>query len=390
MSALKCNNSRYRIKLACNLEQLRKLKIDWLDLEHRSRHDNTFFQSFSWCENWASAYLNEDTDKSIRIFSVWSDDSLIFLLPLFSHSRVAGANEYGFLSQPAGEYGNVLCDPDHNPAELFQICLDAIIQSGDSHILRLEKITRSQAWIFEQKEITRPVVTDCAHILDLSQFGSWNDYQQSLPNKSNKRIRKKQRLLAASSKLHSRIVPANSSAYKSAVMQMLVWKDIRLRARGIMSASIGTQQFSELLRDYPADLADSNYSLFCHLLCVDDIPVAGQIVLRQGACLYSYFTAFDPTVAEFSPGRLELHLLIKWMIENGYKRFDFLGHPEDYKIRASNSSNELVNIELPLNLKGRIVATSNISKLKPAIKGAFYALPRPLRQKITARLPGHS
>lgn len=81
------------------------------------------------------------------------------------------------------------------------------------------------------------------------------------------------------------------------------------------------------------------------LVTGDDRLVAASIGFEDADAYYLYNSAYDPAVAEVSPGIVLLHRLIRRVGESGRSRFDFLKGTEDYKRRLGAEPRPLFLVE---------------------------------------------
>ena len=113
-------------------------------------------------------------------------------------------------------------------------------------------------------------------------------------------------------------------------------------------------------------------------------PVAAQIMLKRGHALIGYFAAFDPDYAAYSPGRLEMHRLVEWMIGNGITEYDFLGNAESYKESITNASVDLWSVKRPLTIAGAMAMKTMLCDARALAKESFYRLPVSGRRNLIA------
>jgi CelD/BcsL family acetyltransferase involved in cellulose biosynthesis len=73
-------------------------------------------------------------------------------------------------------------------------------------------------------------------------------------------------------------------------------------------------------------------------------------------------------------------MTVCWLIEQGVKTYDLLGHPADYKESWSNRTLELQTYALPATLAGRTYAGFWTARLRPGLKRVYQSLPHQLRR----------
>lgn len=80
--------------------------------------------------------------------------------------------------------------------------------------------------------------------------------------------------------------------------------------------------------------------LYFALLERDERLIAYQMGFRCGSKLWDYMTAYDPSFARSSPGKVLLPYIWDYGYSHGYDEFDFLSGEEPYKMRWSTGCRE--------------------------------------------------
>jgi CelD/BcsL family acetyltransferase involved in cellulose biosynthesis len=119
------------------------------------------------------------------------------------------------------------------------------------------------------------------------------------------------------------------------------------------------------------------------VLSAGDRVVAIEIGFLQNRHYYGHLGTFDWEFADCSPGKVQIELTIRWLIDHGVRSYDFLANATEYKRSWSNRSEPLKSFAVPFSFKGRIYAEAWLPNLKPTIKRAYYAMPAWVRRLVT-------
>jgi CelD/BcsL family acetyltransferase involved in cellulose biosynthesis len=104
------------------------------------------------------------------------------------------------------------------------------------------------------------------------------------------------------------------------------WK--RHRGTAILSDS----RTAQLYREFARQAAGKGW-LRLHLLELDGTPIAGDLGCSFAGGSFLLKTGFDERYARLSPGLLLRAEALRAAIEDGCRSYDFLGGPDDWKLR---------------------------------------------------------
>ncbi len=103
---------------------------------------------------------------------------------------------------------------------------------------------------------------------------------------------------------------------------------------------------------------------------IDGVPAAVALSFSRGDSIYAYQCGYDPQFSEMKPGWLLNQFQLRYAIENGYRRFDFLRGNEAYKSRLGAEPVQLERLRItnrsPLATWHRIVWNTK-NGLKPYV-----------------------
>jgi CelD/BcsL family acetyltransferase involved in cellulose biosynthesis len=97
------------------------------------------------------------------------------------------------------------------------------------------------------------------------------------------------------------------------------------------------RRFADFRRDVVGEMARQNRILLA-LLFVDGTPVSGQLCFRYRQTCYAYNLCHDPSFSKQSVGTVLQWEVLKYLIQQGYREYDFLRGAEAYKYRWGASS----------------------------------------------------
>ncbi|MBX3422410.1 MAG: GNAT family N-acetyltransferase [Pirellulaceae bacterium] len=149
--------------------------------------------------------------------------------------------------------------------------------------------------------------------------------------------------------------------------ELIRWKRIQYRRTGMLDV-LGVPAVRDLLR-HLLEQASERFGGVMAALSVAGQPIAIHYGLRDNRVMASWFHAYDPTYAAFSPGRIVMHKLIEDATAYGIERIDLGQGDERYKASLSNGSltvgegivcqKKLDQMLLSAWIRAREVASSN-------------------------------
>ena len=154
---------------------------------------------------------------------------------------------------------------------------------------------------------------------------SWDAYLQDLSGKQRHEIRRKFRRLNESSRVDFHLAE-DRSAIKNAVN---VFLDLFKKNRSDKAAFM-TDRMTDFFRSL-ADAMEASQMLRLFLLKLDNVYAAAVFGIDDGSTLSLYNNSYDNQFQSLSVGVISKALTIKYAIENGRKRYDFLKGAESYK-----------------------------------------------------------
>lgn len=363
----------FTTRFATGREQIEAIRPAWLALERRCPRRDITFQRYGWCKHWMRVYGAKQSRDVAVIASVWRDDEMVALLPLQTGRNRIGLRKAWPLGHPQGQYSAILADASIHPARALQLILAAMHEKPMVDLASFEHVPADIG------SGQGGVEAEHSFLLELSPFADFAEYEASLSRNQRKGLKRKLKKLEERGETGFRIAAAGDPGYDSLCRDMFEWKSHTLAASGRIGSNIVCDRFQRFITGLPEAARDGLEPL-CHVMTVDERPVAAQLMFREDKTLIGYFSAYDPGFAAFSPGRLEMHRLVEWMLDNDIARYDFLANSEEYKRTIANREVPLYRLQVPLTLRGRMLAGVSSRPLRRYIKKSLELLPRRGRQ----------
>ena len=181
------------ITLISSVRSLRVLAEKWRELERNSLNPISVFQSFDWVLAWCETYEELAPEIELHIIAGYDEDRLVFLWPLMKYKR-SGFRVLSWLTEPFGQYGDVLCARGHCPRQWMESSLKFLRRMNGVDIMRLRHVRMdSHLASFGSGLFSDAKSAERAPFLDLTKFNSEDEYEQrytSTQRKRRKKIRK--------------------------------------------------------------------------------------------------------------------------------------------------------------------------------------------------------
>jgi CelD/BcsL family acetyltransferase involved in cellulose biosynthesis len=90
----------------------------------------------------------------------------------------------------------------------------------------------------------------------------------------------------------------------------------------------------------------------------------------------------NPQFDAYSPGRLQLGMVIEACKDCGYDVLELMAPASDYKLTWSERTRRLQVLSLPFTTKGYVVLSVVGDRLIPATRRVLHLLPRAFRKRL--------
>ena len=172
---------------------------------------------------------------------------------------------------------------------------------------------------------------------------SWDEYLQALNAKQRHEIRRKFRRLYESSPVDFHLVEDRIAEKGAMNIFLELFKKNRPDKAAFMTDRMITY-FQSL-----ADALEESHMLRLFLLKLGDVYAAAVFGIDDGSTLYLYNNSYDHQFSSLSVGVLSKALTIKYAIQTGRNRYDFLKGAESYKHHMGGKPVALYRCQIDLN-----------------------------------------
>ncbi len=379
--ATSLDGHEYKFECLTSTRQMAAIEKDWKQLEQTCAQPYIYFQSFDWCYTWCVEMEKSTPEVSplnIRVFTLWRDGKLVFIMPMMITGSAPGIRCLTFLSEPHGQYGNAICEREKLPPEIGPQIWKQLKSTPDVDVITINQFPSSSylaTLVGDEGDAENAV--KYASVLDLDSFESWEDYQASLPSKTRKSRRKVRTKMEKKGPVTFEVHYGGTDEYAKYVALALEFKQVWLHETG-RRAAVLSQDFTKrylcgLSGHPPRDNAHA-YGAVLTALMVDGKPAGLEIGFCLEGHYYSYLGAFDWQIRNLSPGKLQMEMTQEWAKSAGIKKFDLLGDPAGYKSDWVSSEIQLESRSISLGMRGYMYSALWKAKLRPAIRKTFNAM----------------
>jgi CelD/BcsL family acetyltransferase involved in cellulose biosynthesis len=360
------------LSVVTTIQGLRDLEHKWRDLEANTPNNSCVFQSFDWVMAWTETYITPDGGDSLHIIAGYDNDDLVFLWPLM-RSRSLGLAVLTWLTEPFGQYGDVMCRRGHSPKLWVESAVTFINRLKDVDILRLRHV-RSDSQI---SSCAAQLFVDAhnpegAPFLDLSLFPNDDAYEaryNSVQRRRRKKIRKGLEDMGTVAFSQLPIGTLSDAAIKQAIDEKNKW----LAERGRINRILGCPSHLTFLKNLSRRRNGSVEVVVTELKSGEN-PVSWEISFRHKDTHFGYITSHVNSLTDRSPGRLHMDLSQRACLADGIKIFDLMVPNDTHKESWSSGEVAVADYYLPLSLSGRVVGWGYIRTLRPLLRAAYYKM----------------
>lgn len=370
-----------RISCLNSLDEMQSLQSQWEELENRAAASFQYFQTYQWCVDWCRTYLAADEGKrrpTPMIYVLFVGGKLAMVWPLVIQRQSSGIRLLTMLSDPLGQYANILADPDLVDDDLGRQVWNTVRATPNIDAIQLLRFPTGSfiADILGEDGYEEKAVQE-AHYFDFSAFDAWEEVHASLKRSARKNRNNRRNKLAQFGPLGYEWALGGSQRYAELVGLALEMKKVWLSEKGLHSSALSDDlafRFLSSLRGQEARNGMPPQGATAHVLTVGDVPVGIEIGMILGRHYYSYLGAFDWQWRNCSPGVVQMERTQQWALENQVEKFDLLGDPAAYKSHWSNAVQPLKSVIVPTSMRGFIYAAVWRARLRPALKKLANAI----------------
>jgi CelD/BcsL family acetyltransferase involved in cellulose biosynthesis len=350
------------------------LSDQWQSLEQNSAVTPTIFQSFAWIKNWSDHYAQPDCQNEIHVVAGFIKNTLVFVLPLMKSCHM-GVSTLNWVTDPLGQYGDVLCAKDQSITKWMSASLRFISRLKDIDIIRLRHVREnSNIESFASHHFHDAKLHEQAPYLDLTPFKSDADYDaryNSQQRKRRKKIRAKLEEMGVVEFKTLKPGSANDQAMTEAIREKNEW----LSERGRFNRVMGCPRHVQFLKSLSRSTAD-DFEFVTTELSAGGKPVSWEIGFNYKGTHFAYITSHVNALTDLSPGRLHMDLSQRLALSSGQERFDLMVPNDNHKESWCSAKVDTKDYFYATTWRGQIYGHAYLSALRPAIRNTYYKLPQ--------------
>jgi CelD/BcsL family acetyltransferase involved in cellulose biosynthesis len=339
------------------------------------------FMLRGWILPWWRHY---GAEYELEVHVARRDGQLVGALPLCADRRFH-VRRLRFLG--GAVLGDILLSPGESPST-GRALLEQVRRRGKHDMLHAYGIVGKS--VLEQsarEEDLRLIEREEAPVLD--SRGSWQEtYRAKVSAKSRNTQKRRRRQLAELGRLQTRI--AGTSEEIGAALDD-AFRLHRLRWAGRPDGSdFASARGSRFQRDALLALARDGIPKIA-LLELDDRAIAFHAYFLLAGRMYVHHLAFDPALAQFSPGVLNTLDAVEAAIGEGATRIEFLGGAERYKRQLADRFEPLyLGLGMPATRRGEVavfataaaIAARKRLKRSQRMRRFYFDTLAPVRRRV--------
>lgn len=362
------------ITLITSPAHLDALSDQWQLLEQNSFVTPSIFQSFAWIKSWSDHYAQPDCQHEIHIVAGFIKNKLVFVLPLMKSCHL-GVSTLNWVTDPLGQYGDVLCDKNQNLTKWMSASLRFIGRLKGIDIIRLRHVRQNSAIeSFAAKHFTDAKLHEQAPYLDLTPFKSDADYDARYNSQQRKRRKKIRTKLEEMGAVEFKTLPVGSIS-DNAIAEAIREKNEWLSERGRFNRVMGCPQHVRFLKSLSRNTAD-DFEFVTTELTAGGKPVSWEIGFNYKGTHFAYITSHVNSLTDLSPGRLHMDLSQRLALSSGQERFDLMVPNDHHKESWCSAKIDTKDYFYATSWRGKFYGHFYLSTLRPAIRNAYYKLPQ--------------
>lgn len=362
------------ITLITSPSHLGALSDQWQTLEQNCSVTPSVFQSFAWIKSWSDHYAQPDCQHEIHIVAGFIKNQLVFVLPLMKSCHL-GVSTLNWVTDPLGQYGDVLCDKDQSLTKWMSASLRFIGRLTGIDIIRLRHVRQNSAIeSFAAKHFTDAKLHEQAPYLDLTPFKSDTDYDARYNSQQRKRRKKIRTKLEEMGAVEFKTLPIgsiNDHAMAEAIREKNEW----LSERGRFNRVMGCPQHVRFLKSLSRSTSD-DFEFVTTELSAGGKPVSWEIGFNYKGTHFAYITSHVNSLTDLSLGRLHMDMSQRLALSSGQEHFDLMVPNDHHKESWCSAKIDTKDYFYATSLRGKIYGHFYLSTVRPAIRNTYYKLPQ--------------
>ena len=382
-----------QLSLYCHdkLTEITALKHEWVALEAKSRDGFDYFQTYDWCVGWCNKFISGDKSETApnpRVYVLRIDDQVAMIWPLMKVQARSGLAFLESLTEPLGQYANVLYD-----RELVDFGTGRWVWKNIKACCGVDAVSLNH---YPENSFVADVIGNegvdetiqyVSSIFDFSMIDRWEDYIASLNKNQRKQRGRRVRKLEALGDLRFEVYFKESDEFRELVEQAIEMKRLWLIETNRHSQTLFEDTSKSFLSNLGGDsTVQSGEGPVVQVMKLDGKPIAIEIGMLRNRHYYSYLGAIDMEYASYSPGKVQMEMSQKWAYDYGIRMFDFLSDPSDYKKSWTNMQVAMFTRYFPVTHRGRIYCMVWKAQLKPFLRNLYQRSNPKLRKQVNKLL----
>ncbi|WP_322517137.1 GNAT family N-acetyltransferase [Rhodopseudomonas palustris] len=317
----------------------------------------TPFQSPNWLAPWLRVLApSADVEPLLITVRDSSRGEIAMLLPLVLR-RFCGLTLVEFADLSVSDYGFPLLGPaapttPAAAAEAFEAAIAAMPPVDVIRLCNLPRAVNGRANPLAMLPGTSPGSVRNAAALP----ASWDDYLASRPRKFRKALRQHHRAFDAVGGATARMITDDVEA--SRLLDRLDrFQRARIATRGKRYV-LDQPAYSNFYREVFERGVAQRFAMLSVLESGGTIVALAYSLLHQQSCTTVRLAHLGEQWSRCSPGIVLASEIIRWLIENGVRRFDLGAGGYDYKQRLGCEPEQLLALEKAMSIKGRMALSA--------------------------------
>lgn len=351
---------------------LREMEHKWRALEAQCQRHTSVFQSFDWVMAWADTYIGHKPGTTLHILAGYDKDELVFVWPLM-RSRRMGFSILTWLTDPFGQYGDVLCRKGESSKRWIESAVTFLKRFKDVDILRLRHV-RADSHLAEHAAtlLVDARMPEGAPCLELSRYADETAYDARYTSVQRKRRKKIRKALEDMGPVtFTRLPPGIIADY--AVQQAISEKNAWLSERGRINRVLRCPGHIDFLKKLSRRMGGAVEVVVTEMKAGDK-PVSWEVGFRHKDTHFGYITSHVNALTDLSPGRLHMDMSQRACLNDGIKTFDLMVPNDAHKESWSSNVVATNDYFLPLSSAGTLLGHGYIRWLRPVVRNVYYSL----------------
>jgi CelD/BcsL family acetyltransferase involved in cellulose biosynthesis len=362
-----------RLSLVTTFSSLSALEPQWRALQQCDNSHASIFQSFEWVSSWVSTYAADSETIELCIVAGHVGTRLAFVLPVMK-LRQAGIGIVKWLSEPFGQYGDILLAEGENAERWMAAALRMLADVKGVDVIRLRHVredAKSHAAL--KRLMTDARADDGAPVLDLTAYPDEAAYDARYTQQQRKRRKKIRKSLEALGPLEFKILeagPDSDRAIVDAIGEKNKWLAERGRHNRVLKCPAHVAFLQELNRVSSADFGCAVSSL-----TAGGEPVSWEVGFDYRGTHYGYITSHRTALTDLSPGRLHMDLSQRRALNQGMARFDLMVPNDVHKESWSSRAVKTQDFYRAVSPLGHVFGLAYLRGARPLLRRTYYSAP---------------